>query len=185
MYLPLPDLPLFMLQHLTVGLLLLALTGPSVAQPTVPSPTPDVISQGTSYFVFTEPGAPTIEVLLVTDGGRAGIFRLAEETTLTEFIALAGSAGPPSEETRQVIRTTTIRVLRLEGGLRRPVYEATPQQLIREPGQHPTLQDGDIVEIDTEVEEVDPPFTFLQGLDVAARVASLASLVILLIVRAN
>lgn len=170
-----------------VGLALgLALTTSSVAQPTgAPSPTPDVISQGTAFYVYTEPGAPTIEVLLVQPGGRAGIFRVSEETTLTEFISLAGSTGPANLETRERIQTTTIRVLRLEGAVRQPVYEATLERLVREPGQHPNLQDGDVVEVETTVEEVDPPFTFTDALDVSARVASVVSLVILLIAQLN
>ena len=159
---------------------------PASAQPipqSVPG-LPDRVAQGTSYFVFTEPGAPTIEVVMVRLGG-AGLYRIAEGTTLTEFLALSGGTAPPAENTRQVVRTSTIRVLRTTGPARQTIYEATPEQLLREPGQHPALQDGDLIEVVSSVEEVPERFTFLDALDVATRVASVASLVILLVRATN
>lgn len=153
------------------------------AQPTDGDAFPqDRIAQGTAYFVFTEPGAPMVEVLLIRAAGSSGLYRVAEETTLTEFLALSGGTAPPDEETERVIRTSSIRLLRPDGsGGMQVVYEAAPSQLLREPGRHPALLSGDIVEIVTETTEKPDRFTFLDALDVAARVAGAASFVILLI----
>jgi hypothetical protein len=128
-----------------------------------------------------------MEIVLVQTGARAGIYRVAEGTTLTDFLALAGTAPPRSdtvvEPTRETTQTTTVRVLRSDGTTRQTIYEATPDQLLREPGRHPDLATGDLVEIVTEVDSRQIPdrFTLLDGLDIAARVASFASLVILLV----
>ena len=156
------------------------------AQPTSsPYPT-DVVNQGAAFFVFTEPGAPTVQVVLVQTGARAGVYRVAEGTTLTDFLALAGVAPPQSTvdrtPTQVVTQTTTIRVLRGQGGSRQVIYEADPDRFLREPGAHPLLQTGDVVqvEIDTQTQLVPKRFTLIDGLDVAARIASFASLVILL-----
>lgn len=142
---------------------------------------PDRIAQGTAYFVYTEPGAPMVEVLLIRSPGGSGLYRVAEETTLTEFLALSGGTALPREETDRVIRTSTIRLLRPDGsGSMRVAYEAAPEQLLREPGRHPALLTGDIVEIVTETTEKPDRVTFLEGLDIAARVAGVVSLIVIL-----
>lgn len=159
---------------------------PASAQPipqSVPG-LPDRVVQGTSYHVFTEPGAPTIEVVMVRLGS-GGLYRIAEGTTLTELLALSGGTAPPSQETQQIIRTSAIRVLRTTGSTRQTIYEATPEQLIREPGQHPLLADGDLVEVVSTVEERPNRFTFRDGLEVATRIASVVSLILLLSRRIN
>lgn len=154
--------------------LLLPLAG--TAQPLLPS---EVVSSGTAYFIFTEPGAPTVKISVVGEGTRSGIYVLQDGTTLTELVALAGGTPASTETELQIVRAF-VRVLRVQGGARVPVYEATVEALVREPAAHPDLQDGDVVEVDLEYEEVDQPFTLQEGLDVASRIASIASVVILL-----
>ncbi len=156
---------------------------PSAAQP-VPATTGlpmDVLNQGGSYIVFTEPGAPNIDVFVLQQAGRSGIFRVAEGTTLTELLVLTGGSNVRSEVTRQFVQTAVVRVLRGDGGgARTAIYEASPEQMLREPGRHPRLQTGDVVETEVVVEEVRRPVTFIQVVDTAARVASLVTLVFLL-----
>ena len=155
------------------------------AQPGTPTGLPPVVNQGAAYYVFTEPGAPNIQVLLTQTGQRAGIYLVAEETTLTDFVALAGISPPQStvvrEPTRVSTQTTTIRVFRENGGTRTAIYEADPDQFIREPGRHPVLETGDIVQIEvvSDSRVVPKRFTLLDGLDIAARIASFASLILL------
>lgn len=169
----------------TVGIAAGAIAQPAPAYPS------DVVNQGAAYFVFTEPGAPTVEVVLVQTGSRAGIYRVAEGTTLTDFLALAGVAPPRSsvvrDGDRETIQTTTVRVLRDTGGTRTVIYEADPDRFLREPAQHPELLDGDVVqtEVDIQYRELPDRFTLAEGLDIAARVASFASLVILLVRSSN
>lgn len=152
----------------------------ALAQPTPLPGLPDRVAQGTSYSVYTEPGAPTIEVIVVRLGG-AGLYRVAETTTLTELLALSGGTAPPPTSNDEIIQTSAIRVLRTAGPTRQTIYEATPEQLLREPGQHPALIDGDVVEVVTNVERVPDRVTFNDVLDVTTRVASVVSLVLLII----
>lgn len=151
------------------------------AQPLLPS---EVTTSGTSYFIYAEPGAPTSQVLVVGEGIRNGVYVLQEGTTLTELVALSG--GPAwSQETERQIVSALVRVLRQEGGQRVPVYEATAEDLLREPAAHPDLRTGDVVEVDVEYEELGEPFTWRDGIEIASRVASLVSVVILLYTRIN
>ncbi len=156
------------------------------AQPGTPTGLPPIVNQGAAYFVFTEPGAPNIQILLTQSGTRAGVYLVAEGTTLSDFVALAGISPTPSvtirEPSRVTTQTTAIRVLRDAGGVRAAIYEADPDQFLREPGRHPVLQTGDVVQIDVTTSSTPIPdrFTFLEGLDIAARVASFASLIFLI-----
>lgn len=151
------------------------------AQPISPT---EVISAGTSYFIYTEPGAPTIQVTVVGEGTRSGLYVVQTGTTLTELLALAGGTPRSSEDARQIIRST-VSVLREEGGRRVPVYQADAEALVREPAAHPDLTSGDVIDVDVEYEEVEQPFTFREGLEIASRIASLASLLLILFVRAD
>ena len=144
-------------------------------------------AQGTAFYRFAEPGAPLFEVVLIGEGIRSGIYRFQEGTTLTEVLALAGgvtASDSTAGARQQVVSTSRVRVLRpSSGGDVRVVYEATVETLVREPARHPTLQTGDVVEADVEfvVYEEDEPFTFRDGVEIAARVASLLSVVLLLL----
>ena len=162
---------------LLVGLVALATTGARAQSSPVFSSEPE--SRGTSYFVFAEEGAPTIEVLFLGQGTRNGIYRLQEGTTLVDAIALAGGTAR-SDSTERQIRTAFVRVLRDEGSGTRVIYESTPERLPLERSRHPRLQTDDIVETQVTYEVVDEPFTFLDGLQIASRVASLVSVILLL-----
>lgn len=157
---------------------LFVLAAPVYAQvPGAASPPDDVRASGTAYFVFSELGAPTVEVIAVGEGGRSGIYRLQEGTTLTEFLALSGGGVSSSETDRQIVEAF-VRVLRRQGGERAVIYEATVEQAIREPDLHPEFQDGDIVETDVTYETLAEPFTWRDGLEITSRVASLVLLVL-------
>ena len=155
------------------------------AQPVLGEPE----ARGTAFFSFAEPGAPLFEVVFLGNGVRSGIYRFQEGTSLIEVLALAGGVAP-SDSTggarQQVVSTSRVRVLRpTPGGDVRVLYEATPEVLVRELSRHPVLETGDIIEADVErvVYEQDEPFTFRDGLEITARVASLISVVLLLINR--
>ena len=85
--------------------------------------------------------------------------------------------------TDREVRTATIRLYRTEGSTRRLIYEATPEELVRNPEQHPALQEGDVLETDVTLEEVKEPVTLQQGLQIASSVASFVSVVLLIIYR--
>jgi len=142
------------------------------------------VSSGTSYFVFAEPGAPTVEVLIVGEQIRNGVYKVQDGVTLSELLALAGGTARSTETERQIERAT-VRVLRTEAGTRTVVYEADPAQLFLEPDRHPDLETGDVIEVEVTYETVDDPFTLAEGLAIASRVASIATAVLLLVFRAR
>ena len=136
-------------------------------------------SRGTAYFLFAEPGAPTIEVLMLGEGTRNGIYRLQEGTSLVDAIALAGGTAR-SDSTARQIRTATVRLLRTVGGTTQVIYQVAPERLPLERASQPRLETGDVIETEITFEEVKEPFTFRDGLEIAGRVASLVSVVLLL-----
>lgn len=155
-----------------------ALASAASAQETAVLPG-EMDARGTSYYVFTEAGAPTVRVVMVGEGIQNGIYRLETGTTLVQAIALAGGTAR-SDSTEQAVRTATVSVLRDEGGARRVIYQAPAERVFLEPERHPDLQTGDVVNVSVEYEAVRRRVTVLQVLEVAGRVASLVSLVYLL-----
>lgn len=103
-------------------------------------------SQGTSFYTFARPGESTIQILMLGDTGRDGIYEIGEGTDLAEFIALAGGAGEGPLSPRQR-RDVTIRLLRMDDdGQRRIIYEASVDELV-ERMDYPTLQRDDVLRI--------------------------------------
>ncbi|WP_420457502.1 hypothetical protein [Rubrivirga sp.] len=167
------------------GALLVALL-PALAPAAQTDPGPIGVpdSRGTAYFVFAEPGAPTIELVVLGDGIRNGIYRIQQGTSFIETLALMGGTAR-SDSTNRTIVTSTVRVLRDGGGGLRPIYESTTYDILADVRQHPTLMSGDVIESRIETEEIEEPFTFLDGLNVVSRVASVISAFILLYTRVN
>ena len=169
-----------------VALALISLSSASLAQQPVGNfynPQIDIVQQGAAFRAFIEPGAPTIDVSVVNLGGTAALFRVGEETTLTQVLALSGAVAGTEENERFVIRST-VSVLREDGqGGRTVIYSAAPDQLFREPGRHPQLQTGDVVEIDNTYERLPVRMTFREGLQLATSILSLVSTIVLISVR--
>ncbi len=135
------------------------------------------VSQGTSYFVFAEPGAPTVELVVLGDGIRNGIYRIQQGTSLIETLALMGGTAR-SDSTDRAVVTATVRVLRDSGAGLRPVYESPTYDLLANVSQHPELVTGDVIESRVDTEELSEPFTFAEGLQIASRITSLLTFAI-------
>lgn len=156
----------------TTWALILLAAAPALAQR---NPT-DVISQGTSYHVFAQPGEATIEVLVLGDAS-SGIYVVGSGTDLSKFLALIGGAG--SERTTDDTEVKKmIRLLREEGGQRVVVYEAQLEELLREPSAYPQLQDGDVFTVETEVSR---RFSLRDTLSIVSSLGTLTLLVIRII----
>lgn len=136
----------------------------------------DVISQGTAYRVYAQPGEATIEVLVLGDAS-SGIYVVGATTDLSEMLALIGGAGSerttPDTEVKK-----TIRLLRGEGGQRAVVYEARFEELLRDPAAYPALRDGDIFTVETETSS---RFNLRDTLSIVSSLASVTLLVLRLI----
>lgn len=156
-------------------LLLLLCAGPVAEAQRVSNPS-DVVSSGTSYRIFAQPGEPTIQVLVLGDAS-AGLYVIGTNTTLVELLALTGT-GASAGESPDVSRDVTIRLMREQGGSRTIVYEQEFEGFLSEPASYPALQDGDIFTVEvTERRRIG----FLQVLDVTARLSSITLLVLRLI----
>ena len=169
--------------RLLAALTLVLAASPAWAQTPYYNPDIEVVQQGAAFRVFAEPGAPTIEVTLVNLGGDGALFRVGEETTLTQMLALSGGVAG-SEETERLIVRQMVSVLRDDGnGGRAVIYTAEPEQLFREPGRHPQLQNGDVIEIDSTYERIQERLTLREGIQIVASIASLVSTIILIAIR--
>ena len=150
--------------------------------PGAPSSYPNTpVSTGMSYYTFAEPGAPTVEVIFLGTGLRNGVYKLQSDVSLVQALALAGGT-PRSDSTKTAVTTATIRVIRLVGGQSQTIYEVVPEQLLNERDRHPSFQTGDVVEMNVDVEYIEPSkkFTFRDGVEIVSRAASLISAVLLI-----
>lgn len=152
-----------------IGTLILLFTVPALAQR---NPT-DVISQGTAYRVFAQPGESTIEVLVLGDVG-SGVYVIGEGINLSRFLALIGGAGGQRTSTDVVVKTT-IRLLREEGGQRNVVYEARLEELLRDPAAYPSLTDGDIFTVENEARR---RFSLRETLSIVSSLTSITLLIL-------
>jgi hypothetical protein len=150
-------------------LVLLLCSDPALAQR---NPT-SVIAQGTSYHVFAQPGEATIEVLVLGDAA-SGVYVVGAGMNLSRFLAVIGGAGA-ERTTPETEVTKTIRLLREEGGQRAVVYEAVLEELLRDPGAYPELQDGDVFTVETEVER---RFSLRETLSIVSSLSSLTLLIL-------
>lgn len=158
---------------LSVTLAVFLSFAPALAQS--PRPT-DVVAQGTSYYIFASPGEATIELLVLGDTA-SGIYVVGETTSLIELLALAGGTGA-GERSESVRIERTVRLLRQQGGQSVPVYEVEAEELLREPGTHPTLMEGDILTVETEVHN---RFNLRDTLSIVTSLASVTLLVLRLV----
>jgi len=96
---------------------------------------------GTAYYTFARPGQNTIEVLVL--GGQSGIYEVGENINMGQLVALAGGGGRGGRRTK-----VTVRHFRLENGTRKKILDENLDDFTERP-QYPSLQDGDVVRIET------------------------------------
>lgn len=102
-----------------------------------------VEAEGVAYYRFTEPGQPTVRVLVM--GAEApGIYELGAETKLDELLAITGGGGIASPTIH-----STVRLYREEGARRNLIYESPLRDMLTEPNEYPRLQEGDVLVVET------------------------------------
>ena len=124
------------------------------------------------YHFHVLPGEATISVYVWGTVGAPGLYEVGADTDLGELLSLTGGPAAAPETEDQVVHTT-VRVFRFQGDERVEVYEAVVDEVVRQPGQYPQLHDNDIVEVETEIEEV-THFTWRDALSVVTAVAAIA-----------
>lgn len=100
-------------------------------------------TSGTSYYTFARPGQNTIEVLILGDVGRSGLYRIGEDTDLAQLMALSGGTGTGNQG------NTTIRLYRPDNGQRDLIFEADLDEFIARSGAVPALEEGDVIRVRT------------------------------------
>jgi hypothetical protein len=157
---------------LLIAVLALGAHVPSASAQFVTNPS-EVIAQGISYKVFARPGEPLIRVHVLGELG-SGLYAIGANTTLTELLALAGGpqlSGVTTETTREV----TVRVFRDQGAQRQQIYESDIRDLIVTPGQHPTLEEGDVVTVESVTRR---RFDAFRAIQVASSIATFGLLIL-------
>ncbi len=121
---------------------------------------------GVSYRTYYTQGEATMQIFVISSVGGTAIYEIGTDTRLMELAALAGFS-PPVRNDRTVTRSTlTIIRPRLAN---ETIYSARIEDLVREPERHPTLEEGDVILIDT-VQKT--RFTWREGVSIISGVTS-------------
>lgn len=100
------------------------------------------------YFYFVLPGEPTKQVSVWGTVRLPGVYVVSGDADLSEVLSLAGGPLLPIIADRNE-RQVTVRVYNTQGTARTLAYEAPLEQMVREPGAHPALRTGDVIEVET------------------------------------
>lgn len=96
-----------------------------------------------------------------------GLYEVGEDYAIDDVLSLAG--GPTLRPLpSNVRRTVTITLYRAQGTAE-SVYSATLEEFVRNPGDHPELQDGDVIEVETQERNL---FTYRDVLTIVGVAAS-------------
>jgi hypothetical protein len=130
------------------------------------------------YFYYAQPGQATVQVLVW--GRQSGVYEVPDSTDLDMLLTLAGGPelGPRSE--REKPTKVTVRLYRPKQDRQDPMFEAPLDRMLTGEAAYPTLENGDIVVVET----VRPSrFTWRDGLSLLTTAASLALLTLRIIDR--
>ncbi|MEM8557322.1 MAG: SLBB domain-containing protein [Bacteroidota bacterium] len=100
-----------------------------------------------SYFFFTQPGEPTIQVYVVGAVVNPGLYEVGPGMDLGRLLALSG--GPRLEAQQpERRRQTTVRLFRPTSGTS-PIFEASLDKSFTDVASYPVLREGDTLIIET------------------------------------
>lgn len=98
-------------------------------------------SLGTSYYYFTEPGAPTVRVELWGDVGTSGLYDLQAGTDLRTLLTIA--SGPTFLSSPSIRQRVEVTIVRGAQGERETLDVIDVMDAAR--NQNPVLENGDTV----------------------------------------
>ena len=123
---------------------------------------------------FSRPGRPTILVYVWGTSSSPGIWRVEQDVDLIQLLSAAMVPGMGVvEQTKK--QTINLRIYRPTGGRRVEIYESELTKMITEGGGYPSLQDGDILYLETVIKN---RFSFQTIFSAVGAAASLTLLVI-------
>ena len=123
------------------------MTGPVLAQQQFGG----LQTQGTSYFTFSRPGQNTIQVLMLGDVGKPGVYEVGEDTDLGRLLALSGGSKQPGGQGGSRLQgegDTSIRLYRNGEEGRRLILQEEMDDFV-ERSAYPDLQAGDVIRIES------------------------------------
>lgn len=105
-----------------------------------------------AYYNYSEPGDVTILVNVWGTVRNPGLYEVPRGTTLSTLFSVAG--GPSvAQRTRRQTRTIEVRLVRNEGGERRPIFHSEMENDIIVENEDPVLQAGDVLTVETVVRQ--------------------------------
>ncbi len=101
-----------------------------------------------AYYNYSEPGDVTILVNVWGTVRNPGLYQVPRGTTLSTLFSVAG--GPSiAQRTRRQTRTIEVRLVRNEGGERRPIFNSVMENEVVVAAEDPVLQEGDVLTVET------------------------------------
>ena len=125
-----------------------------------------------SYFYFAQAGEPTIQVSVWGTIPQPGIYEVPRTTEPDRLLTMAGGA-PAQARSEGQERIITIRLFREREGQREEIYQAPLEEMLRNTENYPDLQGGDVLVVETRVEDK------IGWRDVLSVVSSFGSLILL------
>ena len=96
-----------------------------------------------------------------------GLYEVGEDYEIDDVLSLAG--GPTLRPLPSNVRRTVTITLYRASGTAESVYRATLEEFVRNPAGHPDLQDGDVIEVETQERNL---FTYRDVLTIVGVAAS-------------
>jgi hypothetical protein len=126
-----------------------------------------------AYFFFAQPGQATVQVSL-WGVPSSGIYEIPAETDLDKLLTMAGGAQIGSRPENRKPPRITIRVYRPAESRETPIFEARLERMLSGDATYPTLEDDDIVVVETI--QPSPGFGFRDVLSILTTAATLTLL---------
>jgi len=98
---------------------------------------------------YAPPGSSTIQVYIWGSVATPGIWRIQPSLDLVELLSAVRVTGVGQDQPgfNQQVR---LRIYRTTGGDRREIYEERLDNVLAEGASYPTLQEGDVLEVETQ-----------------------------------
>ncbi len=141
----------------------------------------DINTNVNSYYYFVRPGEATMEISVWGTVESPGAYQIGTEYDLGMVLSLAGGPEFGVRQERSE-RRVTLELYRGQAGTRSLVYEASLNQAVSAPERYPSLQDGDVLIVETLERD---RFSWRDALTIVAGVATLTLAVERIVAVAN
>ena len=101
---------------------------------------------------FSRPGRPTMFIYVWDTASTPGIWKVEHEVDLLELISSAQIPNFGNTD-NTTSATVTIRIFRSSGGQRVEIFQSEANDLIKSGKSYPTLQEKDIIMIETKTKQ--------------------------------